>query len=144
MSISGANGANWGNGGFGAMSVIAVLARCLTVRVVPNVYGCPRAATPKFEAKRHGASDHSNNCMLVPLANILPQTLQALLVDKWVMLYPSFRFHRYSAPRAAGNNICSARLDLRERPRRPQAFEAWDIRGCSPRLRRRRGSAASV
>ena len=50
------------------------------------------AATPKFEAKRHGASDHSNNCMLVPLANILPQTLQALLVDKWVMLYPSFRF----------------------------------------------------
>src|SRR5439155_12960194 len=80
MSISGANGANWGNGGFGAMSVIAVLARCLTVRVVPNVYGCPRAATPKFEAKRHGASDHSNNCRLVPLANILPQTLQALLM----------------------------------------------------------------
>src|SRR6266705_5598254 len=38
-----------------------------------------RAATPKFEAKRHGASDHSNNCRLVPLANILPQTLQALL-----------------------------------------------------------------
>ena len=37
------------------------------------------AATPKFEAKRHGASDHSNNCRLVPLANILPQTLQALL-----------------------------------------------------------------
>ena len=82
MSISGANGANWGNGGFGAMSVIAVLARCLTVRVVPNVYGCPRAATPKFEAKRHGASDHSNNCRLVPLANILPQTLQALLKSR--------------------------------------------------------------
>src|SRR2546426_8078328 len=39
-----------------------------------------RAATPKFEAKRHGASDHSNNCRLVPLANILPQTLQALLI----------------------------------------------------------------
>src|SRR2546427_13302350 len=42
MSIPGANGANWGNGGFGAMSVIEVLARCLPVRVVPNVYGCPR------------------------------------------------------------------------------------------------------
>ena len=39
------------------------------------------AATPKFEAKRHGASDHSNNCRLVPLANILPQTLQALLTE---------------------------------------------------------------
>src|SRR5207249_8667228 len=40
------------------------------------------AATPKFEAKRHGASDHSNNCRLVPLANILPQTLQALLKSR--------------------------------------------------------------
>src|SRR5437870_12891622 len=42
MSLSGANGAHGGNGGFGAMRVIAVLARCHTVRVVPNVYGCPR------------------------------------------------------------------------------------------------------
>src|SRR5262249_30061680 len=34
-------------------------------------------------------------------------------------------------------NACGA--GSRERPRRPQVFEAWDRRGCSPRLRRRRG-----
>src|SRR5207249_6485962 len=52
-----------------------------TTRHTPRI----RAATPKFEAKRHGASDHSNNCRLVPLANILPQTLQALLTVAGLM-----------------------------------------------------------
>ena len=37
------------------------------------------AATPKFEAKRCGASDHNNTCIAVSLTAILPHTLLGLL-----------------------------------------------------------------
>ncbi len=48
-----------------------------------------KAATPKFEVKRHGASGHSNDCMVIPQAAILPQILQVLLKGGRFMTTPS-------------------------------------------------------
>jgi hypothetical protein len=60
-----------------------------------------RAATPKFEAKRHGASEHSNNCVAVSsggysasnFAGAAYERVQALLdiEDAYPLIDETFR-----------------------------------------------------